>query len=253
VIGAAEYKVVSVGSNSVVLVRPDAGKPFTITARVDFDPQSYETHLKQPPTKKLPTGIEAFLASTKGIDPNCEAVQKIVPTIKGTTIGATLRNLTDWVPNNIQYQIVFPGSADAVLRQRKGECGGRAMVFVALARASGIPASEVWRYVPIFLKDGPIYDAMIAHLTKHGADPALLRTKNFLCSHAWVEVYLPEYGWAMLDPAAPYTIGLLPNFMMKMRHFPEYDPDGYLDMAYANIGATGGVVANKELEMKKKR
>jgi len=36
-----------------------------------------------------------------------------------------------------------------------------------------------------------------------------------------------------------------------LRHVPVDDPDGYFNTAYANIGATGGVVGYKDLDVRK--
>ena len=66
-----------------------------------------------------------------------------------------------------------------VVRARKGVCQDFAHVMIGICRALKIPA----RYVSGYLYNGPI-----EHL--RGAQ----------ASHAWVEVYLPEFGWRGLDP-----------------------------------------------------
>jgi transglutaminase-like putative cysteine protease len=66
-----------------------------------------------------------------------------------------------------------------VLKARSGVCQDFAHVMLGLCRALKIPA----RYVSGYLYNGP-------------AD----QLKGAQASHAWVEVYMPEYGWCGLDP-----------------------------------------------------
>jgi transglutaminase-like putative cysteine protease len=66
-----------------------------------------------------------------------------------------------------------------VLRLRCGVCQDFAHVMIGLCRALKLPA----RYVSGYLYNGP-------------AD----QLRGAQASHAWVEVYLPEFGWRGLDP-----------------------------------------------------
>lgn len=66
-----------------------------------------------------------------------------------------------------------------VLRLRRGVCQDFAHVMLGLCRALKIPA----RYVSGYLYNGP-------------AD----QLKGVQASHAWVEVFLPSFGWLGLDP-----------------------------------------------------
>jgi transglutaminase-like putative cysteine protease len=67
---------------------------------------------------------------------------------------------------------------DEVLSARAGVCQDFAHVLIALARARGIPARYASGY--IVGGSGPVL----------GAE----------ASHAWVEAYLPPYGWIGFDP-----------------------------------------------------
>jgi transglutaminase-like putative cysteine protease len=69
--------------------------------------------------------------------------------------------------------------ATDVLRLRAGVCQDFAHVMLGVCRALKIPA----RYVSGYLYNGP-------------ADQLL----GAQASHAWVEVYVPEFGWCGLDP-----------------------------------------------------
>lgn len=65
-----------------------------------------------------------------------------------------------------------------VLETRRGVCQDFAHVMLSLCRCQGIPA----RYV-----SGYFYDE-----TRHSDEPE--------ASHAWVEIFLPGYGWKGFDP-----------------------------------------------------
>jgi len=65
-----------------------------------------------------------------------------------------------------------------VIRTRKGVCQDYAHVMLAMCRSHGIPA----RYVSGYF------------FNPHRAPD------DIEASHAWVEVYLPGYGWAGIDP-----------------------------------------------------
>ena len=66
-----------------------------------------------------------------------------------------------------------------VLRARRGVCQDFAHVLVGMCRSLRIPA----RYVSGYLYVGPTESL-----------------RGDLASHAWVEVYLPGFGWLALDP-----------------------------------------------------
>jgi transglutaminase-like putative cysteine protease len=69
---------------------------------------------------------------------------------------------------------------DDAIAQKAGVCQDFSHIFIALARALGIPA----RYVSGYL----YHDADRAERSADGA------------THAWVELYLPDVGWTGIDP-----------------------------------------------------
>lgn len=87
-------------------------------------------------------------------------------------------NIAQWVHDSLakEVSITLP-SAVATLRSRRGDCNEHAQLFVALARAAGIPARTVSGLVAI---DGAFY------------------------YHAWAEVML--HDWVAIDP----TLGQFP-------------------------------------------
>ena len=80
--------------------------------------------------------------------------------------------LTHWVHGNVRRQIVASvPSAEKVLETRRGDCNESTTLYVALARAAGLPARTVAGLVYL---NGRFY------------------------YHAWPEVYLGD--WVAVDP-----------------------------------------------------
>ena len=93
--------------------------------------------------------------------------------------------LNEWVFDNIEKSItVSVPSAVEVLQTRRGDCNEHTVLFVALARAAGVPARTAAGLVYV---DGSFY------------------------YHAWPEVYLN--GWVAVDP----TLGQLPADAAHLR------------------------------------
>lgn len=68
---------------------------------------------------------------------------------------------------------------------KKGNCADLARLFIALARASGIPARQV---------NGMVFSPDVS---------ANKSVKKY--EHAWVEIYFPKYGWLPVDPTSGVT------------------------------------------------
>ena len=92
-----------------------------------------------------------------------------------------MTSLMDAVRNRIGYRAGVTGSAttaDAALRIGAGVCQDHAHVFIAAARALGVPA----RYVGGYLWAGA-----------NGTE--------FEASHAWAEAWIDGHGWVGFDPS----------------------------------------------------
>jgi len=95
------------------------------------------------------------------------------------------QRLMTWVHDSLAKEpSVTPPSAVATLRSRRGDCNEHAQLFVALARAAGLPARTVSGVVAI---DGKFY------------------------YHAWAEVMLQR--WVGVDP----TLGQFPTDATHLR------------------------------------
>lgn len=94
---------------------------------------------------------------------------------------AGLHALNDQVADQVQY---MPGVTDVLdtaahaLEKGQGVCQDQAHVFIAGARALGIPA----RYVSGYLLAG-------------------IDNESHLASHAWAEALVDDLGWVSFDPA----------------------------------------------------
>ena len=116
----------------------------------------------------------ADLASSPFVDARHPAIRKQAARIVGDA-GDRLeaaRRIYEWVYRNIEKTptISLPSAVD-VLKQRVGDCNEHTYLYVALARAAGLPAR---------IKVGMVY------------------TPNGFCFHAWPAVYTGE--WVEMDP-----------------------------------------------------
>ena len=89
----------------------------------------------------------------------------------------------DWVIENTfrdpNVQGCGIGDVDRILAVKGGKCADISGVYVAIARAAGVPAREVWG---LRLGKKPVEEITAGH-------------------HCWAEFYLPGYGWVPVDPA----------------------------------------------------
>ena len=84
------------------------------------------------------------------LDPSDPELKRLVAEIAGGIADPLekARRIHDWIWGHFQYKVVYPGSIAEYLRVKQGECGGFALVFVALCRAAGIPARRA--FSPLF-------------------------------------------------------------------------------------------------------
>lgn len=93
------------------------------------------------------------------------------------------RAVYDWVVENTKRHpdVVGCGTGDVerAIAKKGGKCADISSVFVALARAAGVPAREVFG---LRLGKSPTEDITGGH-------------------HCWAEFYLPDHGWIPVDPS----------------------------------------------------
>jgi len=115
-----------------------------------------------------------FLGEEEFIEITDEIIQKAAMITAGSTdpVGKT-RALYSWVNANMKYEWPVPkrGALEA-FRSCKGDCGQYSYLFIALSRASGIPARLV---------------------------SGFMLAPDTVSYHVWSEVELPGLGWLPVD------------------------------------------------------
>jgi len=127
----------------------------------------------------MPGERRAALAVTSAVDAGDPAIVQLAGEITAGESDPALRveRLVDWTYKNLGKNLSTNlATASQVLAQRQGDCTEHALLFVALARAAGVPAREV---------SGLVY--MGDSIQRFGW-------------HAWAEVDLGG-RWVQVDPA----------------------------------------------------
>jgi len=130
-----------------------------------------------PPDFHSDPELKPFLSPEDFIESNDPV---LIKKAKELTSGAAdsweaVKRLSQWVSEEIGYDIPGGGSARNTYDLRAGECGAHSRLFTALCRAADIPSRVVW---------GCIYTP-----NKGGS----------FGQHGWNEVYMGEAGWIPLD------------------------------------------------------
>lgn len=124
-----------------------------------------------------------------------------------TTVLAKAKAIYDWVCENMyrdpDTRGCGPGNVCLLLEKPGGKCTDIHSVFVALCRAAGVPAREVFG-----IRLGKKAEEDIS-----------------TWQHCWAEFYLPGYDWVPVDPADVRKMMLVEKLELadpKTRHYREY-------------------------------
>ena len=158
-----------------------------------YDLNTAHTKIKETPTKD--PNIEDFLKSEKYIEVNTPEIQQIANSIKETDQIRMIHNIYNYVVENIEYGGYGANDKGAVqtLKDKKGDCGDYADLFVAICRAKNIPARRI-----------------LGYMAEYTVTP----------KHAWAEVYLNKYGWVPFDP----TMGDVKDAATRNKRFKNLEP-----------------------------
>lgn len=87
-----------------------------------------------------------FLGTSPGIKVRSAHVSRIAKSVAGSQSHPwdVAKAFHSWVFENIKGRLQSYTSVDAAIKNRVGDCEERAAVFIALCRATGIPARLVW-------------------------------------------------------------------------------------------------------------
>jgi transglutaminase-like putative cysteine protease len=135
-------------------------------------------------SSEIPVEMLPYLSSNTFIPIDGKVKEIALKATRGKkTIREKARAVYDWVVENTKRDpdVVGCGTGDVerAIKKKSGKCADISSVFVALARASGVPAREVFG---LRLGKSATDDITGGH-------------------HCWAEFYLPGYGWVPVDPS----------------------------------------------------
>jgi transglutaminase-like putative cysteine protease len=154
---------------------------------VTFRAHAQERRVARPveSTGPIPPEVRRYLEAEFWIPSDDAGVRRLAAEIVGRRSGilARARSIYDWVLANTRRDPNVPGcgfgKVEATLASRAGKCADLSSVFVALARAAGVPAREVFGLRLGLPGERDVTDG----------------------HHCWAEFYLPGTGWVPVDPA----------------------------------------------------
>lgn len=144
-----------------------------------------------------PADYRQYLAATS-LGPIDGEVKKLAEEItKGqTTVLGKARAIYDWTCANMYRDPATKGCGKgdvcALLQKPGGKCTDISSVFIALCRAAGVPAREIFGI----------------RLGKKAVEEITT------WQHCWAEFYLPGYGWVPVDPADVRKAMLVENLKL---------------------------------------
>jgi len=152
-----------------------------------------------------PADYSLYLAATR-LGPIDGEVKKLAETITAgqTTVLGKAKAIYDWTCENTyrnpETRGCGLGDVYRLLKEPGGKCTDISSIFVALARASGVPAKEVFGI-------------------RQGKKPLQDISK---WQHCWAEFYLPGYGWVSVDPADVRKMMLIQDLKLSDSKTKEY-------------------------------
>ncbi len=167
---------------------------------VVINPNNHPASAKDVPDtyEPLAQDLKNFLKEEGDIDPQDAVIQQTTQALIGSLSNPfqKAKALYDFITDTITYEDLETDYANQelasglqypkeTLELKRGNCMAIAKLFIALARAAGIPARQV---------DGVVFMPQ--------GDSSVSLQK---CGHAWTEIYLPLYGWTPVDPTFGIT------------------------------------------------
>lgn len=120
--------------------------------------------------------IKEYTKSTKFIQSDSSEIRTVANYLKKSDDLENLVYITNWIHTYLTYDLDYVSMVNdslAVLSNAKGVCDEFAILEAAILRAQGYPVKYVVGYANTSQEWGP---------------------------HAWLDVYIPGYGWIGVDP-----------------------------------------------------
>ncbi|MBC8430557.1 MAG: transglutaminase domain-containing protein [Desulfobacterales bacterium] len=152
-----------------------------------------------------PADYALYLAPTR-LGPIDGEVKKLAEKIAAgqTTVLGKAKAIYDWTCENTyrnpETRGCGIGDVYKLLKEPGGKCADISSIYVALARAAGVPSREVFG-----IRQGK---KAVEDISKW--------------QHCWAEFYLPGYGWVPVDPADVRKMMLKQNFTLSDAKTTEY-------------------------------
>jgi hypothetical protein len=97
--------------------------------------------------KKIPKELNWFMGNSPMIDAGTSDIKRIAKSIKDSkpeTAWQHVEKIYDWVRENIQYTNGPIRNTREAMKDKRGDCEEMTGIFIAICRASNIPARCVW-------------------------------------------------------------------------------------------------------------
>ncbi len=166
---------------------------------LNFDAEARERTVKEmKESGDIPVEVRRYMRGNRFVPTDGKIREVAEQIIRGKkTILEKARAVYDWVVENTYRDPGVRGCGRGIveetLARRGGKCADISSVFVALARAAGVPAREVFG----------IRLAKVAEKDMTGG------------YHCWAEFYLPGTGWVPVDPADVRKVMLVKKLSLK--------------------------------------
>lgn len=192
------YREKETGNLALYAEWTKAAKERSLT--LSFNASAMELIKKDFPKEEsdIPVEIREYLKSTAFIPTDGKVREIALQVTKDKKkISEKARAVYEWVIENTYREQNVKGcgvgDVEKMLVQKGGKCADISSVFVAVSRAAGVPAREVFG---IRLGEKDEEDMTGGH-------------------HCWVEFYVPGYGWVPADPADVRKAMLTNNLDLK--------------------------------------
>lgn len=197
IINAELISVQKKSDTELIFLKPSGKGEVSIQCVVIKKPYSYSGEIKKANHRiELPEAVKGYLKSYERLNLDSLIMKSRAAALKGSSDIETISNIIKWI-NSSKRKGKPPvwKTVDDIVTGKDVECGTGSLLAVALARACGIPARQIW---------GPI-DAGRSY-----------SPENYLKGHAWFEFYLRGSGWIPVEQFDVSSIGLLPPSYIRM-------------------------------------